>query len=290
MKCTPSFAAVALTLLASANALAVWGVRYEVNDGNGWTSSLNLNLSRDSQSIDFRIIVYHDGATTVQTSVGNRTAIGPQRLCNSQKISNFGAAGLGDSLISFGRTVPDGNTAALEVTQVGSDKVLGRPNAAVSFSADLDYAFTLPHVPKAELQFYQGTFVIGNAAPASRERTITLTANTFSYPNATIMNGGAYGAAFLYTIDTPVYGVAIEPATVIPAVITIHTPHCAQDLNDDGFVLDDDVPIFSAAFNILECADPAMPPGCPADLNLDGFVDDDDFAIFAAAYDSVFCP
>ncbi|MBX3380405.1 MAG: hypothetical protein KF805_09940 [Phycisphaeraceae bacterium] len=64
---------------------------------------------------------------------------------------------------------------------------------------------------------------------------------------------------------------------------------CPADLTVDQQVDDADFVGFSGAYNILDCADPAMPAGCPADLNLDGFVDDTDFVIFAAAYDALLC-
>ncbi|MBX3390572.1 MAG: hypothetical protein KF691_14075 [Phycisphaeraceae bacterium] len=64
---------------------------------------------------------------------------------------------------------------------------------------------------------------------------------------------------------------------------------CPADLTVDQQVDDADFVGFSGAYNILDCADPAMPQGCPADLNLDGFVDDTDFVIFAAAYDALLC-
>lgn len=65
---------------------------------------------------------------------------------------------------------------------------------------------------------------------------------------------------------------------------------CPGDLNNDGFVDDQDFVIFASAYNILDCADPGMPAGCPADLNDDTFVDDTDFVIFAAAYNELICP
>lgn len=65
---------------------------------------------------------------------------------------------------------------------------------------------------------------------------------------------------------------------------------CAGDLNGDGYVDDADFAAFANAYNILDCADPLMPPGCPADLNDDGYVDDADFVLFAEAYDDLLCP
>jgi hypothetical protein len=53
---------------------------------------------------------------------------------------------------------------------------------------------------------------------------------------------------------------------------------------------DSDFVIFAPAYDILDCADPAMPADCPADLNADSVVDDLDFVLFAAAYNELICP
>ncbi|MBS0190830.1 MAG: hypothetical protein U0573_02920 [Phycisphaerales bacterium] len=66
--------------------------------------------------------------------------------------------------------------------------------------------------------------------------------------------------------------------------------NCPADLNNDGQVDDADFSIFVVAYNLLDCADPAMPAGCPADLNRDGVVDDADFSIFVVAYNDLICP
>lgn len=65
---------------------------------------------------------------------------------------------------------------------------------------------------------------------------------------------------------------------------------CPSDFNSDGLVDDADFTIFVAGYNILDCADPAMPPGCPADINGDGLVDDADFTLFVGAYNELVCP
>ncbi|MBY0111495.1 MAG: hypothetical protein K2Y21_01635 [Phycisphaerales bacterium] len=65
---------------------------------------------------------------------------------------------------------------------------------------------------------------------------------------------------------------------------------CPGDLNGDTVVDDADFQIFAAAYNILDCADPAMAPGCPSDQNRDGLVDDADFLLFVVAYNAVLCP
>lgn len=65
---------------------------------------------------------------------------------------------------------------------------------------------------------------------------------------------------------------------------------CAGDLDCDGQVNDADFQGFAVAYDLLDCADAAMPASCPADLNRDGFVDDLDFQVFAVAYDVLLCP
>lgn len=71
--------------------------------------------------------------------------------------------------------------------------------------------------------------------------------------------------------------------------ITYVTSACPADLNGDGFVDDGDFPIFVVAYNILDCADAAMPAGCPADFNGDDLVDDADFVVFVVAYNELVC-
>lgn len=65
---------------------------------------------------------------------------------------------------------------------------------------------------------------------------------------------------------------------------------CPGDLNGDGYVDDSDFVLFANAYDVLDCADPLMPPGCPSDMNNDGLVDDADFVLFAQAYENLVCP
>lgn len=64
---------------------------------------------------------------------------------------------------------------------------------------------------------------------------------------------------------------------------------CRADFNCDGGVDDTDFIGFLSAYNMLDCADPAMPAGCPADLNSDAVVDDADFTLFVQAYNRLLC-
>ena len=79
-----------------------------------------------------------------------------------------------------------------------------------------------------------------------------------------------------------------ERAVLFP--ITASVASCPGDINTDGQVDDADFTLFVQAYNILDCADPAMPASCPADLNADGLVDDTDFPIFVVAYNALICP
>jgi hypothetical protein len=66
--------------------------------------------------------------------------------------------------------------------------------------------------------------------------------------------------------------------------------NCPADFNSDAVVDDADFVLFVGPYNLLDCADPAMPANCPADLNNDDVVDDGDFLIFVLAYNEVVCP
>jgi hypothetical protein len=86
--------------------------------------------------------------------------------------------------------------------------------------------------------------------------------------------------------------IQLVPPTTVAAQLELRTPGqaCTGDLNGDQQVDDSDFVIFAVAYNVLDCADGAMPPGCPADFNDDQFVDDSDFVLFASAYDALLCP
>jgi hypothetical protein len=87
--------------------------------------------------------------------------------------------------------------------------------------------------------------------------------------------------------DVPAgYTVNSAQARIVNNVFAIP---CPADLFHDTVVDDLDFVEFAAAYNVLDCADAAMPPGCAADLNNDGFVDDADFLVFVVAYDAVLC-
>lgn len=79
-----------------------------------------------------------------------------------------------------------------------------------------------------------------------------------------------------------------SPVQPIIGTVNILTK-CLGDLDDSGFVDDADFVIFSRHYNLMDCADPAMPLDCPSDFNKDGVVDDIDFSIFIQSYDLPLC-
>ncbi len=107
-------------------------------------------------------------------------------------------------------------------------------------------------------------------------RTATGNQSTLTFASTTGAMAGSVGFGALY-------GPAIDDVSVVAVNA------CVGDLNNDGFVDDSDFQIFVVAYDILDCADPAMPARCPSDLNIDGFVDDLDFQLFAVAYDTLIC-
>ncbi len=72
-------------------------------------------------------------------------------------------------------------------------------------------------------------------------------------------------------------------------VVTGFNFNCRPNINGDCYTDDADFVLFAPMYDLLDCAEPAMPAGCPADFNDDGLVDDSDFVIFAAAYDRLIC-
>jgi len=279
--------AAALAMMVSGSALAAWGLRYEVNTGSGWTTATTIDVSSGPKTLDFRIIAYHDGAMQVKLPNGTtKTALAFLRLCNSQRVVDFGSPGSGDALVSFAHTVTGANEKALANAQVGSDMILGTPNVLHSFAYDTRYGLNPPILQKLETPFYAGKLQIG--AGAGTSRTITITANSFGYPTSGGGAGGPFGASFYVNPSYGESGIAMSPAVVLPAVITVEIP-CPADLSKDRVVDDADFNLFVQASDLFDCADPAMPDGCPADLNHDGAVDEADFILFSIAYDEVVC-
>ncbi|MBX3387819.1 MAG: hypothetical protein KF691_00040 [Phycisphaeraceae bacterium] len=147
-----------------------------------------------------------------------------------------------------------------------------------STSANPDAVFTLLAAPgDAAYQWRRdgnplsdGPTPSGSTISGSKTKTLTI-------HNAHPADAGSYDALVSNSCGS---------ALSDPATLSV----CAGDLNGDGFVDDADFVLFLAGYNILDCADAAMPVGCPADLNSDAVVDDADFQLFVPAYDALICP
>jgi hypothetical protein len=151
------------------------------------------------------------------------------------------------------------------------------------------------------LSTFDGDEVIESAevmVPANTavELEIQLTASTNTSLFWAFSGDSSALADFSHTVtlatDRPVFNVpAGYTVNSVQARIVNNTfaLPCPADLYHDTLVDDLDFSEFAVAYNILDCADPAMLPGCAADLNNDGLVDDADFSIFAIAYDKLIC-
>lgn len=166
-----------------------------------------------AKSVDFRITVYHDGTNIAVGGDGSGTAWSPFRLVMTQRLTNFGDAAWGDDVVTFNRSVSAGNPAALEESTDGQDLILGRTNSPLSFASNLSDLILNPRPQRLELEYYHGTILIGNFTTAALNRTIMLTANSFSYPGATNGSGGPFGATFFFDSGNPAGSGAIQEAS-----------------------------------------------------------------------------
>lgn len=151
------------------------------------------------------------------------------------------------------------------------------------------------------LTTFDGDDVIESAqimVPANTpvELEVQLTASTNTSLFWALSGDSSALADFSHTVtlatDRPVFnvpaGYTVNSAQARIVNNTFALP-CPADLYHDTLVDDLDFSEFVVAYNLLDCADPAMPPGCAADLNNDGLVDDTDFSTFAVAYDKLIC-
>ncbi|MBY0113102.1 MAG: hypothetical protein K2Y21_09785 [Phycisphaerales bacterium] len=216
-----------------------------------------------------------------ETAVAN--SVLPSGSCHGEatQTSSLGVSGMTAS----------GNASPSVNTTESSGLIFGATGASVfrvSFTPDSDGIMDL-----------QGSFT-GSAAG---EFVLLLKAGEATLVSST--TGGAFDVSSLifagvtYTVEVSArvsafaFYLAAPVSSSANAGFTLNAgtraATCPGDLNADGFVDDADFSIFAAAYNLLDCADPAMVPGCPADLNNDGLVDDADFTVFAPAYDALLC-
>lgn len=205
---------------------------------------------------------------------------------NASQDSTFSPTGISAS----GSATPTASATDSSALLFGAS---GTSTLKVSFTPDADGILDL-----------QGAFALSSSGSVNSEFVLRLDAESSTLVSSTtggpfdvstlIFAGVTYtlevtakANAFAFYFATPVSSTANASFTLNA---TTRGATCPGDLNADGYVDDTDFTIFAAAYNLLDCADPAMLPGCPADLNSDGAVDDADFTIFAPAYDTLVCP
>lgn len=133
----------------------------------------------------------------------------------------------------------------------------------------------------------QVSFTVKAAAATSYHwRHNTVPMDTLINPSAatpTLMISSAQG------IDEGSYDCVITNSCTNKTSHSATFTLCRADLNCDTLVDDSDFTEFVVAYNILDCADPSMPPECTSDFNSDGVVDDSDFVVFVQAYNALLC-
>jgi len=122
-------------------------------------------------------------------------------------------------------------------------------------------------VPNGAIPYAHGSVTAVN--PGTNQMTLAFAATP-----------GAPGLRFRCLVSNDCGSAPSDAVRVVP---------CFADLNCDSTVDDADFVLFLPAYNILDCADPAMPQPCPADFNNDGVVDDADFLLFLDAYNALAC-
>ncbi len=180
-----------------------------------------------------------------------------------------GSAGSGTGILAGG-TNTFGVQVALDRTNTGG--VTGS-SAAAAATATKGFEFYIPYGR------------LGMPSPASSCATIRVGAMI-------VRSDGTVGNQVLPSLaaGTPDAGTDPNFTTLAGTQFATFTFPPAADLTGDSQVDDSDFVVFASAYDLLDCASPAMPAACPADLNADSVVDDADFVLFSAAYNALVCP
>lgn len=210
----------------AAQAGATWGMKYQVNDGSGWTSQLTVNVATGPKSIDFRVIGYHDGATelVINPSDGyspTGLAYAPRRFTGTSVFENLSVSAFGDAISNLRRTTSHGNDILFEQHPSGTSTVLGRVGDAKSFASQLPPPGT-PPVVRLEQVFFTGTLLVGNGTQASLNRVILMRLNSGGPTsgadrNSPILFDGPPDSIY----GLPTIGVSLTPRTDVNATITV---------------------------------------------------------------------
>lgn len=192
----------------------------------------------------------------------------------------------------------------------GGSVYVGGDNSAGGFSNATDRTAQLTFMPENNIAYANAagvntTIVSGHATNAWMNIRLVIDTQARNYDMYYGVNGGPQskvGDNLPFRATTPsscwnydrfsfvLFGATTSNVVSYLDNVVVTSSLCAPDLNGDGYVDDADFVAFAAAYDMLDCADPAMLGGCPADFNGDGLVEDADFVAFAGAYDALVCP
>lgn len=171
----------------------------------------------------------------------------------------------------------------------------GQGQGAASQSGDATWIHRIwPDVmwatPGGEYATIQSASMVVNANGSYTWSSVQLARDVQSFLDAPARNyGWLIKGDEVLTRSVKRFSTREESNSGIRPRLKIDFDRCPSDLNGDVAVDDSDFALFVTAYNLLDCADPAMAPGCPADLNTDGAVNDLDFVVFVAAYSELIC-
>ncbi|MBL8888293.1 MAG: hypothetical protein JNK16_16670 [Phycisphaerales bacterium] len=172
--CMATVAGLATSALAQS---ASYGLRFEVStDGSVWTQNLGVDVSSGSKDVFFRVSSFFTAGTQITTAEGTGNAVALARFTGTNTFTNFGNGFYGDLVTSYTRTLPNGNAAFLQQSQVAGNRILGQTGTPLSFASQL---FTTLPPTTLVTEIASGKITIGNNTAQAFVRTIVFTNNSF---------------------------------------------------------------------------------------------------------------
>ncbi|MBY0111573.1 MAG: hypothetical protein K2Y21_02025 [Phycisphaerales bacterium] len=274
-----------------------------INQANIQTAYFNANFPKNgatpSGGYDFESIMHYDAcAFSTCCPAGSTCSCGsgcysitaqPAYAAFQNVMGNRGYLSQGDKdgLVSRYGVSPDDPyapnfTLATARELVSTQSIIGRLNTTSDW-----YKIVLPTALTLSVTTIGDVWAPSNATVRIKNAAgTTLTSSSFVKVGTTISANPSRalpaGTYYIEVNRTQPFGG--------PYVLTVKASCKPADFNGDSLVNDADFSIFSVAYDLLVCSDPAMPAGCPADITKDGFVDDADFAFFLSGYNTLVCP
>lgn len=274
-----------------------------INQSNIQSAYFSANFPKNgatpSGAYDFESIMHYDAcafstccpaASSCQCPAGCRSISAQPAYAAFQNVMgnrSYLSQGDRDGLVSRYGASPDDvyapNFSLATARQlVSTQSIVGRLNTTSDW-----YAITLPTAQVLSVTTIGDVWAPSNATVRIKNAAnTTLASASFAKVGTTISaNPSRALAAGTYYIEVT----RAQPFGG-PYVLTVKATCKPLDFTGDSIVNDADFAVFVGAYNLVACADPAMPAGCPADVTRDGIVDDVDFQFFVSAYNTVVCP